>query len=207
MPNKLPHFEKKDAEIVQRDALYSGNFLNIFRYHLRHRLFDGGWSDVFTREVLERYSAAAILPYDPVQDRVILIEQFRPGTLTHEKNPWQIEIPAGVLDNNQNPEQVAYSEAEEEAGCMITELYPIYNFFVSPGGSNEYLNLYCGRANLTHIEGTHGLKQEHEDILVHNLSYEQAIKKLAAGEIQTTPAIISLLWLQLNREKLRNLWK
>lgn len=199
-------FTHDDYEIIERDVVYSGLF-KLVRYHLRNRLFNGNWSEPYVREVLERYSAAAVLPYDPIQDRVILIEQFRPGSIANPKNPWLIEIPAGIITNNESPEAIAHSEAEEEAGCIVTELYPICEFFVSPGGSNEYLNIYCGKTDATHVEGVHGLDYEHEDIHVLNLTFEQAIKLLQQGAIKTSPATTALLWLQLNREKMRDLWR
>jgi ADP-ribose pyrophosphatase len=199
-------FGKGDFELVDRTELYSGVF-RLARYQLRHQLFNGGESETYSREVLERFSAAAVLPYDPILDKVILIEQFRAGSLADPKSPWLLEIPAGVLVGEDEPETVAYNEAEEEAGCTVMELLPICEFYVSPGGSNEYLNLYCGKIDASHVGGVHGLKHEHEDIRVHNVSYQDAIKKMQQGEIKTTPAIISLLWLQLNREKLQKMWK
>jgi ADP-ribose pyrophosphatase len=205
MTNESTRFGKNDFEVTQKDQLYSGIF-KLARYHIRHRLFQGGWSETFTRELLERYSAASVLPYDAKLDRVILIEQFRPGSLTDPQSPWLIEVPAGVLVGDATPESTAYSEAEEEAGCTVTELMPICEFYVSPGGSDEYINLYCGKADLSNVSGIHGLTHEHENIRVHNVTYHEAIKKLTAGEIKTAPAIVSLQWLQLNREKLISLW-
>lgn len=196
-----PSFGKDDYEIVKREAVYSGIF-TLARFQVRHRLFNGGWSETFVREVLERYSAAAVLPYDPVLDRVILIEQFRIGS-----KQWLLEVPAGILVGDDTYENVAYHEAEEEAGCTLTELLPISEYFVSPGGATEYLHLYCGKVDATNIGGVHGLKHEHEDIRVLNISYDDAIKKLNAGEIKTSPAIISLLWLQINRTQLRKQWR
>jgi len=200
------HFNQNDYEVVDRELLYQGVF-RMARYLIKHRLFDGGWSELFSRELMERYSASAVLPYDPKTDRVILIEQFRPGAISNPVGPWLLEIPAGVITGKETPEQVAHHEAQEEAGCILQELIPIYEFYVSPGGSNEYLNLYCGRVDSSNIHGVHGLDHEHENILVHNVTYDQAILKLNNGEIKTTPAIIALLWLQLNRDKLRTAWK
>ncbi len=199
-------FGPNDFEVIKREELYSGIF-KLVRYHVKHKLFAGGWSEPYTREILERYSAAAVLPYDPVLDRVILIEQFRAGCLPLGKHPWPLEIPAGVLVGNDIPTQVAYNEAMEEAGCTVTELLPICDFFVSPGGCDEYLNLYCGKIDATDAGGIHGLKHEHEDIRVLNVTYDEAIQKLNTGEIKTVPAIIALQWLQLNRDKLQSLWK
>ena len=201
----LTTFTHNDYEIVNREVLYQGVF-RLARYSIRHRLFSGGWSDVFTREVMERFSAAGVLPYDPVLDRVILIEQFRPGSLADPTSPWLIEIPAGVLVGDTKPEDLAHSEAFEEAGCTLTHLAPICDYFVSPGGCNEYIHLYCGRVDASHAGGIHGLKHEHEDIRVLNIPAEEAFEHLYAGNIKTSPAITTLFWLQLHRNRLRDVW-
>jgi len=204
MLEEKTHFGHEDYEINQREVIYQGVF-RMVRLHLRHRLFAGGWSESFTRELLERFSAAAVLPYDPILDRVILIEQFRPGSLSGT-TPWLIEIPAGVLVGNDTPEKLAVREAAEEAGCEVTALLPITEFFTSPGGCDEYLHIYCGRVDAGNIGGIHGLKHEHEDIRVLNVTADEALRMLRANEIKTSPAIVALLWLELNRGKIREKW-
>lgn len=199
-------FTNNDYELVHRDILFKGNFLSLARYTIKHRLFKGNWSKLFNCEVLERKSAVAILPYDPKLDRVILIEQFRPGALADSKSPWLLEIPAGVIDNQEPPENVAYREMKEEAGCEVLSLRPILEFFVSPGGSDEYLHLYCSKVDASTIAGIHGLTDENEDIRVINLSTDEALAKLYAGEIKTVPALIALLWLQTHRKELQDKW-
>lgn len=206
MQSDAIQFGTQDYEVINREVVYQGVF-RLVRNHIKQRLFDGGWSEVYIREVMERLSAAAILPYDPILDRVILIEQMRPGAMQDEKTPWMFEIPAGVLHAHDTPKQLAINEADEEAGCKILDIIPLSEFYVSPGGSNEYLWMFCGRIDATNVKGVHGLKHEHEDIRVHNLTFEEAIQKLNDGIIKTAPAILSLYWLQVNREKLRNLWK
>ena len=130
-----------------------------------------------------------------------LDKEFRAGSI-EKKSPWLIEIPAGVFDKDEEPEQVAYREALEEANCKILALLPVCEFFVSPGGSNEYLNLYCGKIDSRGIEGFFGLKNEQEDIRVINISTDEALQYYQEGKIKTAPAIIALLWLQLNRQML-----
>jgi ADP-ribose pyrophosphatase len=200
-----PSFNKNDYEIVAREVIYQGVFRMIL-YSLRHHLFSGEWSETFTREVLERFSAIAVLPYDPRLDRVILIEQFRPGALSDPISPWVIEIPAGVISKNEKPEELAYREATEETGCELTQLEPICETFVSPGGSNEYLHIFWGKVDAQHVNGIHGLKHEHEDIRVINLSADEAFKAIETGKIKTTPALIALFWLQSNRKRLQETW-
>lgn len=207
MSEKLPEtFSSNDAEVLRRDIMYQGVF-RMVQLSLRHRTFDGGWSSTFTREILERKSAAAVLPYDPVLEQVVLIEQFRAGALSNPLGPWLLEVVAGIYDKEEKPRDVAIREAEEEAGCKILDIYPICEYFVSPGGSNEVLDLFIGRIDATEIGGIHGLEDENEDIRAFTLPVDEAFTLLQEGKIKTSPAIISLQWLQLNREWLRQLWQ
>jgi ADP-ribose pyrophosphatase len=193
--NLLHTFDHHDYEIIKREVLYKGIF-GISRYTLKHRLFKEGWSKIFSLELFERKSAVAILPYDPILDRVILIEQFRIGALADPGSPWLIEIPAGVIESNEKPEQVAHRESIEEAACELLELQSIYKYFVSPGGSNEFLHLYYGRVDASHIDGIHGLDHENEDIRVLNISSKEAFDLMDQGKIKNAPTLISLLWLK-----------
>jgi ADP-ribose pyrophosphatase len=84
------------VEILDQTVGYNGYF-RIERYRLRHRLFSGTWSRELVREVFERGHAAAVLPYDPVLDQVVLIEQFRIGALQTPGDPWLVEIVAGII--------------------------------------------------------------------------------------------------------------
>jgi ADP-ribose pyrophosphatase len=207
MPEKMPEiFSKNDVEVLRRDIMYQGIF-RLVQLQLRHRTFDGGWSNTFMREVLERKSATAILPYDPILEQVVLIEQFRAGALTNSQGPWLLEIVAGIYDEGDRPRDVAIREADEEAGCKILDIYPICEYFVSPGGATEALNLFIGRIDASEVGGVHGLEEENEDIRAFTLSVDEAFSLVQEGKIKTAPAIISLQWLQLNREWLRQLWQ
>jgi len=206
MTDNIASFSHNDVEVIKREILYQGVF-QLARLHVRHRLFNGGWSNPFTRELLQRKSAVAILPYDPILDHVILIEQFRVGALEHPDNPWLLEVVAGLYDEDEKPEEVAKRESIEEADCKILDIYPICEYFVSPGGSNEHLHLFCGRVDASEAGGIHGLKEENEDIRTFTLPADEAFALIQEGKVKTSPAIISLQWLQLNREWLRQLWQ
>ena len=145
--------------------------------------------------------------YDPLLDKVVLIEQFRTGACINGHNPWLLEVVAGVFDKDEQPEEVAMRESEEEAGATVLDLIPIYEYFVSPGGTNEYLHLFCGRVDASKLGGIHGLPHEHEDIRAFTLSTQEAFNLLKEGKINTSPVIITLQWLQLNHQWLRDLWQ
>lgn len=206
MEEKILPFTQTDYELVKQEVLYQG-FFRLVRNTVRHLRFDNTWTVEFSREILERPSAAAVLPYDPVLDQVVLIEQFRVGALADPESPWLIETIAGIYHHNDKPEDTARNEAREEAGMELLDLHKIYEYFVSPGGCDEHLTLYCGRVDASNAGGIFGLAEEHEDIRAFSLPLDEAIELLREGKIKASPAIISLQWLQLNREWLRQLWQ
>ncbi|MCB1936653.1 MAG: ADP-ribose diphosphatase [Nitrosomonas sp.] len=194
-----------DIEIIDKTTCYQG-FFRIDRYQLRHRLFNGEWGESITRELFERGHAAAVLPYDPIRDEIILIEQFRIGALEAPGGPWLMEIVAGIIEPNETAENVVKRESIEESGCIITDLIPLYDFLVSPGGMSERIALFCARVDTTHAGGIHGATDEGEDIKVHVVSRETALNYLKTGKINSASAIIALQWLALNRENVMKQW-
>jgi len=110
------------VEVQTRTTPYRG-YMRLDIYKLRHQVFDRGWSEEVSREVLERGHAVAVLPYDPGRDEVVLLEQFRIGAYTAPSmSPWQIECVAGMIEPYQTAEQAAVRETEEEAGAAILEI-------------------------------------------------------------------------------------
>jgi len=191
--------------IIHTETLTDG-FLPVKRYRLDHSLFSGGNSDELVRERVEGYRAASLLPYDPVRDEVVLIEQFRIGAIEDTAGAWILEVVGGIIEGTDTPEDVASREAMEEAGCQVDELITICEFMVSPGTSSERIHLYCGRVDSSKAEGIHGLKHEGEDIRVVVMSTEDAIAGIGSGKINSTASIIALQWLALNRDDLRRRW-
>lgn len=207
MPTILPQqFSDQDVEILEQETAYQGYF-RIDRYQLRHRLFAGGWSKSLPRELFERGHAAAAILYDPHRDQVVLIEQFRIGALRHQNNPWLFELIAGIMQPDETPLEVVHRETQEEAGLAILDIVPIYDYFVSPGGTSEKVALFCAKIDASQAGGIHGLAEEGEDIRVHVISATDAFAALTAGEISNAATIIALLWLRLNKEWLQERWQ
>ncbi len=194
-----------EYEILERKTPFQGYF-RIDKYKLRHRCFAGGWTEPFYREVFERGHAAAVLPYDPARDVVVLQEQFRIGALDAPGSPWLLEIVAGIIDAGEEVEDVARREAVEEAGLELGELLHIQNYFASPGGTSERISLFVGRVDSTKAGGIFGVASEAEDIRVRVLPFEQAMAELARRPINAATVIIAMQWLALNRDMLRQLW-
>ena len=193
------------VELIEKQAAFSGYF-RIDRFRLRFPLYEGGMSREVEREILERGQVAAVLLVDPDRDRVVLIEQFRPGPYAAGEQPWLIEAVAGIIEGTESAEEMARREAREEANCEITDLFPIMRFFTSPGASTESVALFCGRVDSTDAGGVHGLEEEGEDIRVMVVSVNEALLLLHEGKIVNAKTIIALQWLASNYDKVKKRW-
>ena len=198
-------FGHADVEILERQPMYQG-FFTMLKYNLRHRLFGGGWSQPLDREIFERGHAVAVLPYDPVRDEVVLIEQFRVGALATSEHPWLFECVAGIIEPGEQAEEVCRRESLEEAGLTIGRLYPMLSYLSSPGGTTERLYLYVGECDAGEAGGIHGLDEEAEDIRVHRMPAAEALAMLDAGQIDNAATVISLQWFALNKRKVVESW-
>ncbi len=180
--------------------------------HFRHRRFDGGLSGPRIWEVWRRGRAAAVLPYDPVADVVVLIEQFRLPALVAGLDPVLVELPAGLCDDGETPEQTARREMQEEMALAVADLIRIGGFLLTPGGADEVCELYVGRvvappADAQGIAGHAGIAEEDEDIRTRVWPASQAIDAAVAGQFTNSVTAIALLWLAARRDHLRAAWR
>ncbi|GEB70710.1 MULTISPECIES: NUDIX domain-containing protein [Pseudoalteromonas] len=202
----LVKFTHKDVSVKPVKSLYKG-FFQVDLYQFEHALFAGGTSNVISREILERGDAIAVLPYDPVSDTVLLIEQIRIGAIKSKHSPWLLECIAGMTDGSTDYESVVKKEAFEEAGLELNELEFMLSYLSSPGGTTERLHLYLARADLSQVQtGVYGLESEGEDIKTHVLSVDDALTRLNNGEMDNAATVICMQWLALNRDKMAKKW-
>lgn len=193
------------VEILDRSVAFDGYF-QIIRYRVRHRQFAGGMGPEVVREVFERGHAAAVLPYDPERDQVVLIEQFRIGALGVVDDPWLLEPVAGIIEAGESVTDVARREAQEEAGLTVLDLAPACTYLASPGGTTETCAVFIGRVDAASAGGIFGLAHEGEDIKVHVVALDVALDWLAQGRIKAATTIIALQWLALHRADLGHRW-
>jgi len=190
------------VEILSKRTVFQGYF-RVDEWRVRHRRFDGSWSGPVKREIFERGHAVGLLIYDPVRDEVALIEQFRVGALAAGWDGWLYEVVAGIIEPGESPADVAKREADEEAGCVVTELIPMIRYLATPGGSTESVHLYCALVDTKGLGGIHGLDHEDEDIRVKVVTYGEALAMLSDGRASNSMIVIALQWLALHRESLR----
>ncbi len=186
------------------EPLYKG-FFGMDRYTVSYEGFDGTIIGPMSREIFERGDAAALVPYDPVRDEVILIEQFRPGAIRKDQNPWLLEVVAGIVDekDRHNTLNTVLREVREEAGVECSKAVFATRFFTTPGGSTESIDLYIGMVDASKACGIHGLATEHENIRVFSVPFSEAYEMLENGDFCNAIAIIGIQYLALHRENIR----
>ncbi len=181
-------------------------FYRLSKVRVQRELFQGGFGPPIERELLERGHAAAVLPYDPRADAVVLIEQFRAGALNGDRAPWVWEIVAGYIEPEESPDAVCRRESMEEAGLHIKRMERIGSYIMSPGACAEVIHHYCGEINAEGAGGVFGLPEEGENIRAKVFTLDDALEMLKKGEIRTAPPALALQWLELNRQRIRRLW-
>jgi ADP-ribose pyrophosphatase len=192
------------------ETVWNGRF-PLQRVVFRNRRFDGKLSGPRTWELWRRGAAAAVLPYDPVTDHVVVIEQFRLPALAAGQNPIMVELAAGLAETGEPPETIAQREAQEEMGLAVHRLHRIGTFVLTPGGADEACTLFAARVTVPAtgadgLIGYAGLASEQEDILVRALPASLAIERAIAGDYPNSVTTIGLLWLAAKRDWLKRSW-
>jgi len=193
------------VEVEETRRRHDG-FLKVDEVRLRHRRFSGGWTPSFVREVCLRPDAVCVLPYDPVRDAVVLIEQFRLPAHLRGNRGWQVEIVGGLIEDGEAHEDNARRECMEEAGLRIGRLEFIGSYMPTQATLTETVHLYVAEADVRETARVAGLEAEHEDIRVMIVPWKDLEALRAEGLFQNAPILMSYFWLQIHRERLRRAW-
>nr|WP_294520456.1 NUDIX domain-containing protein [uncultured Rhodopila sp.] len=206
-----PIVSTPDVTIESEQRVWSGRFpVDIVKF--RNRRFDGAMSATRTWELFRRGQASALVPYDPVADAVVLIEQFRLPALAAGIDPVLVELPAGLCEADEDPVVTIQREMLEEMNLSADRIEKIGAFLLTPGGADEYCHLYAGRvvappADVDGIAGHHGEISENEDIQVRVWPAGKAIEAAFAGDFTNIVTTLGLFWLASRRDVLRETWR
>jgi len=211
LPELGPPLREGEAavEIIDKNTRFE-NFARVDVYRLRSRNFDGSMTEIYDRDILSigpNSTAAVILPYDPVRDVVVLIEQLRlPSFITKRSTGWSLEPVAGLIETGDDPETTARRESIEEAGLKINRTIKVGHYLPSPGAFTEVIHLFIGEVTAGNTGQIHGLAHEHENIRSHIMSFAHAIALVDANQIENGNCLIALNWLARHRERIRAEW-
>jgi ADP-ribose pyrophosphatase len=186
------------VKIHNREWIRRG-FLPVLRTLYSHLRFDGVWSKELDREIIHRGNIVAVLPYDPVLDKYVLIKQFRIGAYwAPEKSAdtpndgviW--ETVSGYVDEGESIEAAAIRELMEESGLSCSDLKSLGRVLTNPGMCDERLHLFLARVDSQHCEGIFGLESESENIQVHALERKTVRQMVRDGHIEKASALLAL---------------
>ena len=211
--SNLPDKARPWVQILEEEVKYRFDTLfRVVQARLRYRRFDGKMSEPVTRLNFERGDSVGVLLYDPGEDAVVLVRQFRypvyAGLAADARagdgaqQAWLLEIVAGVKDADRGVEDVAHKELLEEAGYnVIGALQHIATIYPSPGGTSERIHLYLGNVDHRRQAGQGGgVVAEGEDTQVVVLPFQQAMEMVARGEIRDAKTIVALQHLALRKD-------
>ena len=213
MPSRtFPPLQPDPSVTIETEQrVWSGRFaMDVIKF--RNRRFDGAWSGTKTWELWRRGQASALLPYDPIADAVVLIEQFRLPALAAGLDPVLVECPAGLCEDGEDPAATIQREMQEEMGLQAGRTEKIGAFLLTAGGSDELCHLYAGRVTAPPVDsqglaGAFGLAEENEDIRVRVWPAARAIEGALAGRFANSVTALALFWLGSQRERLQREWK
>lgn len=139
-----------------------------------------------TREIVVHRGAVAIVPVIDT-NRIILIRQFRQAA-----GEVLMEIPAGTLDPNENPDDCAARELQEEIGYAPGKLTLMFRSYLAPGYSSEMLHTYLAQ-NLVNV-GAHCEPDEFIETV--EMPIDHALDAIRTGDIKDAKTICGLLMAQ-----------
>jgi nudix-type nucleoside diphosphatase (YffH/AdpP family) len=182
-------------EVLNTEVL-SDNWYVLRKVTFRLRKRDGSW-EVQSREAYDRGNGATILLYDRARRTVVLTQQFRlPTYVNGNASGMLIEACAGLLDKD-DPETCIAREAFEETGYEIRNPRKVMQAYMSPGSVTEILHFFVAEYSRTQRVSDGGGVEE-EDIEVMELSFDDALGRIASGEIRDGKTIMLLQYAALN---------
>ena len=141
------------------------------------------------REVV-RHPGGVVIMAEIEDDRIAFVRQHR-----YPLDQRLLELPAGKLEPEEQPEISAARELEEEIGFRPDFLEHVFSFYPTPGFCDEILHLYY----TNRLQETSANPEEDEDIEVEFYSLEEAIEMAGRGEIADGKTLLALFWLQWKR--------
>lgn len=182
---------KYQYTIHHQESAYRG-FFKTDRYQISFEKFGGGFIENVYRECGKKGDIVGVLPYDPVKQIFLMVEQFRVGMMVRQEHPWTLEIVAGFMDvDGETPEQTARRELFEETGCQATAIYPLIDYYPSPGGSAAKNHVFIACVDADSAQLHTGIHAEGEDIRVHQIPLATIRQQLADKTLHNATAIIA----------------
>ncbi|HEU4328522.1 MAG TPA: NUDIX hydrolase [Roseiflexaceae bacterium] len=195
--------------LLEEDEVFRQGSLSVLSAKLQYRRSDGQMSEPQPRRCVERGDAVGVLVFDPVDESVVLVRQFRYPVYSRldegarrgagAREAWLLEIAAGMQEHGQSAEETARREVSEEIGYDISgPLERIATVYTTPGFVSERITLYLAELPPNSERGAGGgLVEEGEDTALVRLPAAEAWVMVERGEICDAKTVIALQHLRL----------
>ncbi|HXG71148.1 MAG TPA: NUDIX hydrolase [Gemmatimonadaceae bacterium] len=178
--------EQSDVEVgrVKTRRAYTGRIISLDVDTVRFP--DGSVGEL---EMIRHPGASAVVPFlsDPAGDdpQILLIRQYR-----YAAEDYLYEIPAGRLDDGEDPIQCAARELKEETGCSAAHFEHMFTMYTTPGFTDEKIHLFLA-AGLKRGEAA---RESDEFLTLTPVPLSKALEMVEAGEIQDAKTALGLLY-------------
>jgi ADP-ribose pyrophosphatase len=167
--------EQKTAE---SDLIYQGSLIG-----LRVDTIEDESGNRHRREVVVHPGAVAVAPLD-ADGCVVMVTQYR-----HAVGEWLLEIPAGGIEQGEDPDWCAARELEEETGHTAASMRRLFSMYMTPGYCTEILHVYVAEG-LTVGEAS---PNDDEEIEVTRVPLQDVAQMIQDGRIRDAKTIAALM--------------
>ncbi len=180
--------------VVKSEIIFH-EFFTIERARVLWEQFNGTMGKDRTRYVIRRGESVGIIPLYRKNDTIVLIKQFRYPSAGRGFDGYLWEIPAGMVNRNENPYDTARRELFEEIGVKVKDVKKLISFFLSPGALDEKFHLYFAVVpDCEQINSFGGNQVEYEDLKIGFFHKAELVDMVLQNKIADAKTIAGLLY-------------
>ena len=169
---------------ISTRRVYSGKMIHVDLDTVRFP--DGSTGEL---EMVRHPGASAVVPFlsDPAGDdpQLLLVKQYR-----YAAEGFIYEVPAGKLDDGEDPAVCAERELREETGCTAERMERLTTIFTTPGFTDERIHLFMA-TGLTHGDAAH---EKDEFMSLETVPLSRALAMIRDGEISDAKSVVAILY-------------
>lgn len=162
---------------IRSDTVFKGRAFNVRQDDIQLPDFS-----VTRLDIVDHPNSIGIVPVDD-QGSVWFVNQYR-----HPTGGNSLELPAGVMDVGETPEQTAAREIREEIGMAAGKLQKIGQFYLAPGYSTELMHIFLA----TELYPSPLPPDEDEYIQIEKIAIAQALQMAETGQIEDAHTVAAL---------------
>jgi ADP-ribose pyrophosphatase len=165
-------------ELLNRKVYYNGRVFTVAGRE--YQLPDGR---AFTYEVVEHHGAVTVVPLDK-DGCLTFVRQYRVGSQSE-----LLELPAGMLEDDEDPLSGAGRELREEIGMAASKLERLGDFYMAPGYSTEHMHVFLA----TGLYAAPLPQDQDEFLSVTRITARKALEMARNGQIHDGKTLAALL--------------